>query len=103
MEQVGGRRPLRRRDAMVDIDELQLSMSRLGVGDRGALENIVEGGEDSDSGSLGASVSSVDERDCLDAARRACSSGDGAVHGNTNDVNLDSHTFGFRHAVFTIV
>ena len=44
MEQVGGRRPLRRRDTMVDIDELQLSMSRLGVGDRGALENIVEGG-----------------------------------------------------------
>ena len=100
MEQVGGRRPLRRRDTMVDIDELQLSMSRLGVGDRGALENIVEGGEDSDSGSLGASVSSVDERDCLDAARRACSSGDGAVHGNTNDVNLDNHTFGFRHAVY---
>ena len=43
MGQVGGRRPLRRRDAMVDIDELQLSMSRLGVSDRGALENIVEG------------------------------------------------------------
>ena len=96
MGQVGGRRPLRRRDAMVDIDELQLSMSRLGVGD-GA---VVEGGEDSDSGSLGAGVSSVDERDCFDAARRGCSSGDGAVYGNTNDVNLDSHTFGFRHAVY---
>ena len=100
MGQVGGRRPLRRRDTMVDVNELQLAMSRLGVGGRAALENIVEGGEDSGSVSVGASVSIVDERDFLDVARRACTPGDGAVHDNTNDVNLDSHTFGFRHAVY---
>ena len=100
MGQVGGRRPLRRRDTMVDVDELQLAMSRLGVGGRGALKNIVEGDEDSGRVSVGASVSGVNERGCLDAARRACSQGDGAVHENTNDVNLDRHTFGFRHAVY---